>query len=317
MHECTGCGDVKIKSPKQETIPIYNINADADDIFLASLLSRSVSKKILINDREHCDAFKNWKLQTEFEFGFIPLTNLVVSHFGHSGPGFQSPIDQHYTVKSYGVPNFWGARSPVKSQLTVAAWEEILINYRDKQLIELIRFGFPLDFNREASLSCDMVDHAIDAYLAEECSHDAILGPFTENPIDKCHYYPFMTRKKSGSDLRRVTIDLEWPRDQSVNTGIDKNPYLNSEFILQFPTVDHIVNELKKVGRGSHLFKIDVSHAFRHIKVDPGIMTSWGSTPTPTTLICVSHSGVATRRKFFNASVTPSGTSCVRVVTAS
>ena len=191
MHECTGRGDVQPNSLQHETIPIYNVNADADDKFLASLLSRLVSKKILINDHEHCDAFKYWKLQTEFEFGFILLTNLVLPHSRHSGRGFESPIDQHYTVKSYGVPNFWGARSPVKSQLNVAAWEEILVNYWDKQLIELIRFRFPLDFNGEASLFCDMVNHApaiqlprdVDAYLAEEHFHDAILGPLLKIPL--------------------------------------------------------------------------------------------------------------------------------------
>ena len=93
LHECTGCGDVKINSLQHETIPIYNVTADADDKFIASLLSRSVSKKIFINDHEHCDTFKKRKLQTEFEFGFIPLTNLVVSHSGHSVfPGLNLPL---------------------------------------------------------------------------------------------------------------------------------------------------------------------------------------------------------------------------------
>ena len=29
------------------------------------------------------------------------------------------------------------------------------------------------------------------------------------------------------------------------------------------------MNELKCVGRGAHIFKIDISHAFRHLKIDP------------------------------------------------
>ena len=277
LHECTGYGDTQTNALVCDTVSIYNINTDTDDKFLVSLLSRSVVKKVFLSDHDQCDAFQDWKRQTEFEFGFIPLTNLVLHQSTYIGPGFESPIEQHHTVKSYGVPNFLGARSPVNSQLNVSAWEECLVNYCDKQLIELMRFGFPLDFNREASLFCDMVNHTsavqfphdVDAYLAEEHFHDAILGPFKKSPIDKCHYSPFITREKSGSNLRRVIIDLSWPRDQSVNVGIDKNSYLNSEFVLQFPTVDHIVNQLKKVGRGCHLFKIDVSCAFRHIKVDP------------------------------------------------
>ena len=66
----------------------------------------------------------------------------------------------------------------------------------------------PLDFNRKSVLISDMRNHAsalqfpcdVDAYLPEECAYDAILGPFTENPITGCHYSPFMTREKTGSD---------------------------------------------------------------------------------------------------------------------
>ena len=37
-----------------------------------------------------------------------------------------------------------------------------------------------------------------------------------------------------------------------------------------FPTVDDVTNELKHLGRGALLYKVDVSRAFRHVKVDPG-----------------------------------------------
>ena len=124
---------------------------------------------------------------------------------------------------------------------------------------------------------CDRINHAsvnqfpqdVEAYLAEECRFEAILGPFDSSPIDNCHYSPFMTREKPGSDNRRVSIDLSWPKEHSVNAGIDKNSYLNTEFALTFPTIDHITHELKKLGRSAHIFKIDMSRAFRHIKVDP------------------------------------------------
>ena len=42
------------------------------------------------------------------------------------------------------------------------------------------------------------------------------------------------------------------------------------DFALTFPTVDHITDQLNKLGPGSHLYKVDVSRAFRHIKLDPG-----------------------------------------------
>ena len=79
-----------------------------------------------------------------------------------------------------------------------------------------------------------------------------------------------MTRNKLNSDRRRVIIDLSWPLGASVNSGIDKDTYLGSPFALAFPTVDIIIGQLKRLGRGTLLYKIDVSRAFRHVRIDPG-----------------------------------------------
>ena len=97
----------------------------------------------------------------------------------------------------------------------------------------------------------------------------AIVGPFPEHPCDNGHISPFMTRDKPGSKHRRVIIDLSWPLGSSVNAGIDKASYMGTDFVLVLPTVDNITNQLKVLGRGAHLYKIDISRAFRHIKVDP------------------------------------------------
>ena len=144
--------------------------------------------------------------------------------------------------------------------------------------MQLIEFGFPLDFNRSCVLNHEEGNHSsatefpsdVDAYLQEECSFNAILGPFESNPIPWAHTSPSMTRHKPNSERRCVIIDLSWPLGASVNAGIDKQTYLGSEFELTFPSVDDITNELKRLGRGAHLYKVDVSRAFRHVKVDPG-----------------------------------------------
>ena len=78
-----------------------------------------------------------------------------------------------------------------------------------------------------------------------------------------------MTRAKLNSDRRRVMVDLSWSLGASVNAGIDKNAYLDGPFALIFPTVDDITNELKHLGCGALLYKVDASRAFRHVKVDP------------------------------------------------
>ena len=188
-----------------------------------------------------------------------------------------TPLEMHAMVKASGQPNYLHCRIPVPSQLNIAAWKKMLQGYWDTQLIYLLEFGFPLDFNRNYHLSSDSTNRKsavefpnhVDAYLQEELKFGAILGPYRQHPIDDAHFSPFMTREKSGSDKRRVIIDLSWPKGASVNGGIHKDSYLATDFCLTFPTVDHITQEVKKLGRGCHIYKVDVSRAFRHVKLDP------------------------------------------------
>ena len=39
---------------------------------------------------------------------------------------------------------------------------------------------------------------------------------------------------------------------------------------LQYPSVDGITQELRNLGPGALLYKIDISRAFRHIRIDLG-----------------------------------------------
>ena len=79
-----------------------------------------------------------------------------------------------------------------------------------------------------------------------------------------------MMSSKPNSDRSRVVVDLSWLQGASVNSGIEKSSYLDSDFDLTFPTLDDITSELKCVGCGSLWYKFEVSRVFRHVKVDPG-----------------------------------------------
>ena len=96
-----------------------------------------------------------------------------------------------------------------------------------------------------------------------------MLGPFTSKPID-LHISPFMTRDKPDSHVRHTIVDLTWPESCSVNDGVVKDEYLGSKFLLHYPSVDGIVHKLNELGPGSLMFKVDISRAFRQLKVDPG-----------------------------------------------
>ena len=78
-----------------------------------------------------------------------------------------------------------------------------------------------------------------------------------------------MTREKPNASHRRVIIDLSFPQGQSVNAGVVKDVYLNTPFALKLPTIDQITAQVKALDKGCKLYKVDISRAFRHIKLDP------------------------------------------------
>ena len=107
----------------------------------------------------------------------------------------------------------------IPSQLNPDVWDHQLRDYWDKQLPLLIRFGFSLDYDRNGILVSHHDNHSsaklypkdVEAYLEEEITYKAVLGPFDEPPIKNLHISPMMTREKQNSAHRRVIIDLVFP----------------------------------------------------------------------------------------------------------
>ena len=165
----------------------------------------------------------------------------------------------------------------IPSQLNPEVWDHQLEDDWDKQLPLLIRFGFPLDYDRKDILASHHETHTsaklypkdIQAYLEEEIKHNAVLGPFDQPPIKNLHVSPMMTREKPNSAHRRVIIDLSFPHGTSVNSGVTKDKYLGTLFILKLPTIDTVTDQIKALGKGCMLYKVDISRAFRHVKLDP------------------------------------------------
>ena len=211
-------------------------------------------------------------------FGFIPIYGL---HGRITDTNTDSVCTDilllHKLLRQDGRHNYEGLQIPVHSQLNFEKWKSYLQDYWDWQLPLLIKYGFPLDYNRDYAIQSEEINHKsalqypshVDVYLKEEMNHGAMLGPFKEPPIKDLHISPFMTRDKSSSDKRRVIIDLSWPKGQSVNSGVDSDRYLNVDFVLTYPSIDNITDEVLKLGRGCKIFKVDISRAFRHVPIDP------------------------------------------------
>ena len=88
------------------------------------------------------------KIKVGESFGVIPLSTLRK----YEGPETKNqpisdPLQLHKSVKQFGCPNFLGARIPVVSNLNIDNWKFHLRDYWDTQLLDLLEFGFPLDFD--------------------------------------------------------------------------------------------------------------------------------------------------------------------------
>ena len=256
---------------------LYDTNGLDDDKFVHTIFNKGLNQ-VARQAELSCVSYQLWKQQSKFDFGFVPLSDFI-SIPNHEGlnTDITDPSALHRLVKASGTYNFLGVKIPVRSQLNVDHWEKHLQGYWDTQLLQLIKYGFPMDFNRQSPLRWEDKNHNsalqfpqdVDAYLKEEIQFGAIQGPYTENHIKNCHFSPFLTREKSNASHRRVIIDLSWPKDASVNLGVDKNSYLALDFQLTFPTVDDIIDAINDVGRGACLYKVDISRAFHHVMIDP------------------------------------------------
>ena len=87
--------------------------------------------------------------QSDFQFDFIPKVNSKWQ------PTQSMWLTQICSLKcmrlSSRLKNFLKA-TYVMSQLNVEVWQAPMKDYWDQQLLQLLRFGFPLDFNRNGPL---------------------------------------------------------------------------------------------------------------------------------------------------------------------
>ena len=82
-------------------------------------------------------------------------------------------------------------------------------------------------------------------YLQEELDHKAILGPFTQPPFP-IHISPLMVRDKQDSEQKqkRTIMKLSWSIGLSLNNGVPKHVYLDTTYILHYPSIDNITASL-------------------------------------------------------------------------
>ena len=96
--------------------------------------------------------YQKWSDQNHQRFGFIPLGPLILPQNNFKHVLNTDPIKLYDITRNSDSFKFMTTQIQVKSQLNPDVWEQCLEGYWDSQLCHLIRYGFPLDFNRTSKL---------------------------------------------------------------------------------------------------------------------------------------------------------------------
>ena len=151
--------------------------------------------------------------------------------------------------------------------------------YEHKEVIQFLKYGFPVDCKRGYGSSEVPRNHKgarefpkqVQELLNKEVSLGGTLGPFEVSPFNEPNFSPLnsVPKKGSGNAARRLILDLSMPAGKSVNDGIDKDIYLGKMAKLQLPSIDEMVERIVSIGDKARLFKVDLSRAYKQMYIDP------------------------------------------------
>ena len=239
----------------------------------------SAQCKTTIKNPEHLslDEFKNTVME-------IPQQQVQTQFFDYmvSEVQLQSNIQDlilaHKVIDS-GVPNRFGCRILLCTQWNTQVFEQFLLDYQEREIIDWITYGFPIarDDNlpdpvpaKQNHLGATLFPSHIDAYIKKETELNAVLGLFSIPPfLNRIGISPLSTRPKRESSSRRVILDLSFPQGHSVNDGILKDRYCGEYINLSYPTIDTLAQRVVELGPSCLLWKKDAWRAFRQIPLCP------------------------------------------------
>ena len=167
-------------------------------------------------------------------------------------------------------------------------FEQLLYGYHDSELIQFIRFGWPIELSHCLEDRVDIPPNQkgartnvqkVGQYLASEIKRGSVIGPFVVNPMGKeARFSPLDAIPKKDSQDLRIIMNLSFPEQGgSVNSAVNKNSYLGKDTDLKYPGIDDLVRLIQK-KKSCLLFKRDLSKCYRQILMDPGIIHVLGFT---------------------------------------
>ena len=169
-------------------------------------------------------------------------------------------------VTNSGVPNYKGCKIQLLSCFNLSYWQDKLRQYEDKEVVNLMRFGFPLGLTNHSNLHRSKVRTIQQPgvfqrtlkYIIKEQEHRVSLGLFQDVPHKCFHCSPMLTGPKEGSS-RRVIVDVSYGDMLLVNGNTYKDSYEGRDFDLQLPSIDHLIEKILSMN-DPMLGKADVAH---------------------------------------------------------
>ena len=179
----------------------------------------------------------------------------------------------HNNLQKGNVANAFSIKLPIFTNLNIDFLEEKLRDYEDKEVIEFLKYGYPVNsnmvlegpiLNRNHSSAVSHPDQ-IDKFVKKGLSSHSIIGPFKVSPFDNYVVSPLASVEKADSMDRRIIMDLSFPKGKSlsVNDSIPKDTFLGVEYQLRLPGVDAIIGMIRRKGCGCALMKRDLKDAYR------------------------------------------------------
>jgi len=163
------------------------------------------------------------------------------------------------------------AATPVRTE----ALDYWLADYNNKQDAHFLRLGFTEGFRipyngprvaRGAENHGSAHKHPLVVMekLEEEVRLGRVAGPYKHRPIDNLIVSPVGLVEKSTPGEYRLIFDLSHPHGGSVNSGIP------TEYsAVEYTPFDAVTEMMRRLGQGAHLFKIDITSAFRLLPLHP------------------------------------------------
>ena len=154
---------------------------------------------------------------------------------------------------------------------------DMLHDYHDKEVLQYLEYGFPVDRDDEVQLELGGLNHRgatdhpqhIDEYIKKEIELGAMIGPFDNIPFKSAPVAisPLSTRPKKGTTAHRIIMDCSWPLGSSLNDGISKTQYQGENIELKYPTIDTVcrkIFDMKNHGKGGSPFTCTKKTWTRH-----------------------------------------------------